>query len=199
MVRTLLSAAIALALGAGVALAQGDDTSEPEAAAKAEKAKPMQKSMDESMPAASAAKLKQLAVCTSVEERTPVGEAETFPSDVGKLWCFTWLTGAKPPMQIYHRWFVGDQLVNEIPIDVRGGRWRCWSTKTILPSWSGPCHVEIATESGDILGTKEFTLTAAAKTMGGARAMEMEEEETMSDTAGTADTPDTADTADTDE
>lgn len=159
MVRTLLlSAAIALALGVGAAVAQ-DDMNEPEAAAKAEKAaEPMQESMDE--PAAPAAKLEQLAVCTSVEERKPVGEAEAFPSDVGKLWCFTWVAGAEPPMQIYHRWFVGDRLVNEIPINVRGERWRCWSTKTILPSWSGPCHVEVVTESGDILGTQEFTLTA---------------------------------------
>lgn len=106
--------------------------------------------------------LAQLAVCTDVEDRAPIGEAKQFPSNVGELWCFTQVMNAEAPTQIFHRWYVGDRMVNEIPINVGSQAWRCWSTKTILPSWAGKCHVEVVTESGDILGTQEFTLMASA-------------------------------------
>jgi hypothetical protein len=58
-------------------------------------------------------------------------------------------------------------MVNEIPINVKGPRWRCWSQKTIQPDWSGACRVEVVTEGGDVLGTKNFTLASS----GGGAAM----------------------------
>jgi hypothetical protein len=110
---------------------------------------------------AEAASLARIAICTGVEDRAPVGEAESFPSSVGQLSCFTKVVNAAVPTKIFHRWYVGDRLVDEIPINVKGKSWRCWSHKTIYVTWSGPCHVEVVTESGDVLGTKAFTLTAA--------------------------------------
>ncbi len=107
--------------------------------------------------------LAQLAVCTNVEDRAPVGAGEQFSSSVGELWCFTKVMNADAPTQIFHRWYVGEKMVNEIPINVGSSAWRCWSTKTILPDWSGRCKVEIVTESGDILGEQEFMLTASAR------------------------------------
>ena len=100
----------------------------------------------------------RIAICTQVEERTPLGEAETFPADVGHLYCFSEIDRADPPEQIFHRWFVGDRLVNEIPITVRASHWRCWSKKTISTKWSGACRVEVVTEAGDELAVAEFTL-----------------------------------------
>ena len=110
--------------------------------------------------ASDALELGRLAVCVGVEERKPVGEAASFPSDVGKLWCFTKVLNAQEPTQIFHRWYVGDRLVNEIPINVKGISWRCWSAKTIQPGWSGDCRVEILTEEGDVIGTQEFQLSS---------------------------------------
>lgn len=109
-----------------------------------------------------AASLARLAICTSVEERTPIGESDSFPADIGKLWCFSKVVNADAPTTVFHRWYVGDTLVNEIPINVGGASWRCWSEKTILSNWSGTCRVEIVTEEGEVLGTKEFVLTAPA-------------------------------------
>jgi len=113
----------------------------------------------ENLPAdASGMRIAVMAVCEAVEEREPIGESEVFSSDVGHLYCFTAVQGATPPTQVYHRWYVGDRLINEIPIDVDGTRWRCWSRKTILPRWKGSCRVEVVNEEGDILGMREFTL-----------------------------------------
>lgn len=138
MNRSLVVAAIVCAVAAGPSVA-ADEGSEP----------------------AAGTRVDRLAVCLRVEDRTPVGEAESFPSDVGRLWCFTQVETPEPPVQVFHRWYIGERLVNEIPIEVKGQRWRCWSRKTIRPSWTGPCRVEIATEAGDVLATQAFTLEPA--------------------------------------
>ena len=71
----------------------------------------------------------------------------------------TRVQNAAAPTQIFHRWYVGDELVEEVPINVRGEHWRCWSTKTIQPGWTGECRVEIVTEEGDVISTKKFVLS----------------------------------------
>ncbi len=112
----------------------------------------------ESEPATEGIMVSRMAICENIEEREPVGAAEAFPSDVGALFCFTEIDRADPPAQIFHRWYVGDRLVNEIPITVRASHWRCWSRKTIVERWTGECRVEVATEAGDILRVATFTL-----------------------------------------
>src|SRR5262245_53809966 len=104
----------------------------------------------------------QVVICRDVAERAPVEAGEAFAADAGTLMCFTNVVGAEEPVQVYHRWYVGDQMVAEIPINVKAASWRCWSRKTIAPSWTGPCHVDIVTESGDTIGSASFTLTSAA-------------------------------------
>jgi hypothetical protein len=104
--------------------------------------------------------ISQIAICTDVQDRVPVGEAESYPNDVGYLFCFTAVENAPSPTQLFHRWYVGDELVTEIPINVKGESWRCWSRKTIQEKWSGPCRVEVLTEAGDLLKTVSFTLVS---------------------------------------
>jgi hypothetical protein len=127
--------------------------------------------------------LAQIAVCESVEDRAPVGEAESF-TGVSRLFCFTRIEGADTPTLVYHRWYVGDEMVNEIPINVKASHWRCWSQKSILPGWSGACRVEVATEAGDVLGTRSFTLVAGERGMG--RKEEAQEKAAEAKAAGEA-------------
>lgn len=112
---------------------------------------------------AAATELLRMIICEDVAEREPVRESDSFTNAVGKLVCFTQVsTREDTPLELYHRWFVGEKLVNEIPIRVGGPMWRCWSRKSIQPNWSGPCRVEILTEEGELLGVREFTLRDGA-------------------------------------
>ena len=112
---------------------------------------------------AAATELLRMIVCEDVAEREPVGAADSFANSVGSLMCFTQVsTREETPMKLYHRWFVGEKLAAEIPIRVGGPMWRCWSRKSIQPSWSGPCRVEILTEEGEVVGVREFTLQNGA-------------------------------------
>ena len=99
-------------------------------------------------------------ICRDVKDRAPVSPAESFGSDVGALYCFCKVTGSDST-RVYHRWYVGDKMVFEFPIPVLGSSWRCWSRKTVAPSWDGECRVDVVTESGDVIGSAKFTLTKA--------------------------------------
>ena len=162
---------VSLGLIAGVAFGaeKGAEKAAPESREKpaakaeakmtdAERSEAKKVAREKSSQSAEEMSLSKIAICEDVQERTPVGEAEAFSSEIGKLWCFTRVHHAEAPTQIFHRWYVGDKLVDEIPITVKGQHWRCWSTKTILPSWTGQCRVEILSEEGDVLATKEFML-----------------------------------------
>jgi len=100
----------------------------------------------------------EVSICRKIESRTPVGTSEIFAPQVGELFCYTDVRDAGMGQRIFHRWYVGDELVSEIPMDVQGSRWRCWSVKSIAPQWNGPCHVEVVTESGEQIASATFSI-----------------------------------------
>ena len=46
-------------------------------------------------PAGRAPRAERVVVCTGIEEREPEGGADRFPSDVGRVYCFSELTGVE--------------------------------------------------------------------------------------------------------
>lgn len=123
-----------------------------------EDAEPAPAGGQEAEPPAKGMTVSRMVICEGIEDREPVGAATEFPSDVGALYCFSEINRADPPVEIFHRWYIGDRLVNEMLINVRASHWRCWSRKTILPRWKGECRAEVVTDEGDILQVAAFTL-----------------------------------------
>lgn len=107
---------------------------------------------------ASSLEVRDAAVSTGVQDRVPTGIASTFDSSVGKLYAFTRIVGAEGDTRIYHKWYHGGELVADIPLNVRSGDWRTWSSKNILPEWTGNWRVVVVSEDGTILGTVDFAL-----------------------------------------
>ncbi len=97
-------------------------------------------------------------IATSVENLTPIGVADTFPAGVGKLYAFTRITGATGETSIRHLWFYGDRLMAEVSLPVRSANWRTYSSKRILPAWTGQWSVDITTEEGLLIETIYFTI-----------------------------------------
>ena len=90
-------------------------------------------------------------VCRDVEDRTPVGAGDVFPSDSEKLFCFIRVVGAESEMQIQHKWYYQDQLVATVALPVRSTNWRTYSSKQIGPAMTGEWMVEIGSDQGEIL------------------------------------------------
>ena len=96
-------------------------------------------------------------VCLEVEERQPVGTAERFASDVGSLACFSRITGGEG-QTIVHAWIHEGSTRARVELRVGSDSWRTWSTKQILPSWTGSWEVKIMTPEGQVLHTVAFTI-----------------------------------------
>jgi hypothetical protein len=100
----------------------------------------------------------RLVVATGVENREPVGVAEQFSADVGTLYCFMSVEGHFAGAQLYQVWMHGDQEMARVPLTVKGPQWRTWSTKTILPSWTGAWTVKVEDAQGNVLKSVDFTV-----------------------------------------
>ena len=99
-----------------------------------------------------------IVVCTSVENRQPVGTDSVFNSDVGKLYCFTGLKSQTDTSEISHVWFYKDKQMAKINLPVKAKTWHTWSAKTILPAWKGDWHVEVQNSKGDVISKISFVI-----------------------------------------
>jgi hypothetical protein len=97
-------------------------------------------------------------IASRVENLNPVGPDVAFDASIGKLYCFTRIKSSQPPTVIKHLWFQGDRMVMEVTLPIKSASWRTYSTKTILPSASGPWKVDVTSEDGTVLKTLSFTI-----------------------------------------
>ena len=106
----------------------------------------------------SAIKVENIAVCTSVENRQPMGTDSVFSADVGKLYCFTKLSSEKDSTEISHVWYYKDKEMAKINLPVKAKTWRTWSAKTIIPAWKGNWRVEIQDPEGNVISDISFRI-----------------------------------------
>jgi len=97
-------------------------------------------------------------ICTSVEDRQPVGADTSFDRDVGRLFCFTKLSGDQDSATIYHVWYFNDREMAKVELSIRAKTWRTWSNKNILEAWTGNWRVDVLSSDDNVLGSMEFTV-----------------------------------------
>lgn len=103
-----------------------------------------------------------LVACTGVEDRQPVGVADSFSADVGTVWCFNKIIGAEEETSVVHVWYQGEQERARVTLPVRASRWRTWSRKQIPPQWAGQWRVVVEDSIGTVLAEVSFTVGVAA-------------------------------------
>lgn|SRR5574341_862675 len=106
--------------------------------------------------AAPTLKVDQILVGTGIENREAVGVDTVFSSAVGKVYCWVLVTGAETETQITFVWHHQGSQVAEVIVPVRSVRWRCWTSKTIMPESTGAWKVEIKDEAGKVLESASF-------------------------------------------
>ena len=99
------------------------------------------------------------AICSAVENHSPVGVDRSFPLSAGKIYVWTEIEARQVPSKIRHIYYFGGEKISDVSLDVRSTRWRTWSYKTIAnPRYRGEWRVEIATADGDILRQLYFEI-----------------------------------------
>lgn len=102
--------------------------------------------------------VKEAYIAKGVVELKPIAPANRFSSDIGRVYCFTRITGAKDVTKIKHLWFYKDRFMAQVELPVKSPDWRTYSSKRILPSWKGPWRVDITDSNGLLLKSLHFEI-----------------------------------------
>jgi hypothetical protein len=97
---------------------------------------------------------------TGIADREPVDQLETVSTNVERLFFFSDLRGLAGQI-VTHRWEYAGQVMAEVTFKVgNGARWRVYSSKNLLPEWTGAWTVVVSNESGQVLQTSIFEYSA---------------------------------------
>jgi len=95
-------------------------------------------------------------ICQNVADRKAVNPGTSFPSSVGKLYCYNKILGAETETHVTHVWYYGNVERARITLPVKASRWRTYSLKKIRPQEIGVWHVDILGPTGDRLEVLNF-------------------------------------------
>ena len=96
---------------------------------------------------------------TAVENREPIDQITFVQNKVEKVFFFSDLRGLAG-QTVQHRWIYDGKTVAEVSFEVRGPRWRVWSSKDLMPDWIGDWTVEIVVADGSVIAAETFTYSA---------------------------------------
>ncbi len=156
----VLLAAVPLWAGAGTGTAAGAATEAPASAAGAPAAgAPEAGTAPEAQAAAepleeqagfSRGSVTRSVFTSGVAEREPVDRLDVVDPQTGKVFYFTELRDMSGQTAT-HRWEHDGKVMAEVTFDVRGPRWRVWSSKNLDPSWTGEWKVSVLNGAGEVI------------------------------------------------
>ncbi len=100
-------------------------------------------------------RLERAVFATEIKDREPVDPVSSLPTNRGRVFFFTEIVGLEGHT-IRHRWEYKGETMAEVEFDVRGPRWRVYSSKNLLPIWSGDWTVRVLDDSGRELGQTQL-------------------------------------------
>lgn len=83
-----------------------------------------------------------------------------FTADCGKVFCLARIVGADSPTTVTFVWYHEGRTMARVDLPVRSHDYRTWSSKNILPAWTGAWEVKLLDPQGLVLGATSFTITA---------------------------------------
>lgn len=91
-----------------------------------------------------------------IDNREPVIMVDSINSSAyNSISFFTELNGLAGH-SVTHQWVYNDKVMFEKTFDVKGDRWRVWTSKTLLPSWTGIWTVKVLDTDRTELASKSF-------------------------------------------
>lgn len=103
------------------------------------------------------------AFTTEITEREPTQNLQNLTNENGKVMFFTELRDMSGQTAI-HRWEYEGKVVAEVKFDVKGPRWRVWSSKSLIPQWTGDWKVSVVNGAGDVISEKNLSYDIATAT-----------------------------------
>jgi hypothetical protein len=99
--------------------------------------------------------ISQAVFAKSIKDRAPNEIITEADNSLGKIYFFTNIRHLKGD-QITHRWSYKGKVKAEISFDIKGNRWRVWSSKNLWHRWTGQWKVEVLNQHKQLLLSKTF-------------------------------------------
>lgn len=125
-----------------------------------------------------------------IDDREPTENLQKLTNENGEVKFFTELRDMNGQTAI-HRWEYDGKVVAEVEFNVQGPRWRVWSSKSLVPQWTGDWKVSVVNGAGEVISEKNLAYDVATATMSTPAA--------ISDTDTLSETPETSEPAATTE
>jgi hypothetical protein len=100
----------------------------------------------------------EMCFCAAIKDRVPVGVADTFPSDIFSIYCYTRIVGAEDTVAVVHSWYRGDTRFANVSLPVKSPWWRTWSHKKMAPQLHGDWRVDVIAPDSSVIASKQFFL-----------------------------------------
>jgi Protein of unknown function (DUF2914) len=92
------------------------------------------------------------------DSRQLVGKATTFAAGIEKITCLTVVKGLEAPTSVTHVWYRDGKTMARVDLNIGSSNWRTWSSKRLLPDWTGHWEVKILDSDNRVLGSADFTI-----------------------------------------
>ena len=92
---------------------------------------------------------------TEIIDREPSNIVGELNNTLGKIYFFTNIRNLQG-RSITHRWIYNNKVMADVVFDIKGPRWRVWSSKNLWHTWTGKWIVEVLTSENEVLYQKEF-------------------------------------------
>jgi hypothetical protein len=95
---------------------------------------------------------------SGIENREPTDEIVSISKNQDRIYFFTEFTDLKGKL-IKHRWEHQGKIMGEVNFNVGSNQWRCYSSKNLLPEWTGIWTVSVIDENNNVLVETYFEVT----------------------------------------
>lgn len=100
---------------------------------------------------------------TAVKDREPTNSIKQLDTNSNKVIYYTELRDMAGQTAT-HRWEYNGKVMAEVKFKVKGARWRVWSSKSLLPGWTGEWKVSVLNGANEVISEDVLTYRPAKPT-----------------------------------
>lgn len=105
---------------------------------------------------AGAGEISRAQFSTGIDNREPVGQVDSLDSNTYRSISFFTEVNDMTGQVVTHQWTHNDKVMFEKTFEIKAERWRVWTSKTLIPSWTGTWTVNVLDDDRSLLASKSF-------------------------------------------
>jgi len=93
---------------------------------------------------------------TGIDNREPMAIVDSIDSGTSNSISFFTEVNDMSGQKVTHQWTYNDKVMFEKTFEVKSARWRFWTSKTLIPGWTGTWTVNVLDNERLLLTSKSF-------------------------------------------